>query len=80
MVTQTSSSPARVNSYAERHTTGFGSDIRLPELDDLPLPDTDNLAAADIRKLSKALFARLAELEEGTPRVVEKPSPSAQKP
>ncbi|MFI6494081.1 SigB/SigF/SigG family RNA polymerase sigma factor [Streptomyces sp. NPDC050564] len=67
MVTQASSGPAYANSYAERHTTGSGGGVPLPGQDAPSLPDTEGLAAADIRKLSKFLFARLGELEEGTP-------------
>ncbi|MFF5483554.1 RNA polymerase sigma factor SigF [Streptomyces sp. NPDC012935] len=67
MVTQTSSRPVRTTSYAERHTSCSGSGIPLPELQNVPtLSDTDGLGAAEVRQLSKSLFARLGELEEGT--------------
>jgi RNA polymerase sigma-B factor len=67
MVTQASSSTAHTTPYAERHTTGLGDGVPLPGQDAPLLPDTDGLAATDIRKLSKTLFARLGELDEGTP-------------
>ncbi|WP_327673937.1 MULTISPECIES: SigB/SigF/SigG family RNA polymerase sigma factor [unclassified Streptomyces] len=57
----------------ERHTTGLGGAAPtaaapgLPSLSDTGgLPDTGGLTTADIRDLSKSLFARLGELEEGT--------------
>ncbi|WP_425825668.1 SigB/SigF/SigG family RNA polymerase sigma factor [Streptomyces fractus] len=51
----------------ERHTTGLGG--AAPAADTpgpWSLSDTGGLSAADIRDLSKSLFARLGELEEGT--------------
>ncbi|MBC9714777.1 SigB/SigF/SigG family RNA polymerase sigma factor [Streptomyces sp. TRM66268-LWL] len=70
--TQLSGNHATEISYAERHTTGLdsigagaGTLPGLPE--DLSSSDIEQLSAADIRKLSKVLFARLDELEEGTP-------------
>ncbi|MFF3490351.1 SigB/SigF/SigG family RNA polymerase sigma factor [Streptomyces sp. NPDC002795] len=50
-----------------RHTTGPGGAAPAADAPALPsLPDTGGLTAADIRELSKSLFARLGELEEGT--------------
>ncbi|MGW0686135.1 SigB/SigF/SigG family RNA polymerase sigma factor [Streptomyces sp. NPDC002754] len=51
----------------ERHTTGLGGPAPAADAPGLlALPDTGGRTAADIRDLSKALFARLGELEEGT--------------
>ncbi|MFD3580449.1 RNA polymerase sigma factor SigF [Streptomyces sp. NPDC058644] len=70
MVTKLSSSPAGTISHAERHTAGLGSATALqalPDLPDLPSPSAVGRPdPADIRKLSKTLFIRLDELEEGT--------------
>ncbi|MGP3775765.1 SigB/SigF/SigG family RNA polymerase sigma factor [Streptomyces sp. SDT5-1] len=51
----------------ERHTTGLGGAAASVEVSGPSSPNvTGPLTAADIRDLSKSLFARLADLEEGT--------------
>ncbi|MGD6747736.1 SigB/SigF/SigG family RNA polymerase sigma factor [Streptomyces sp. BH106] len=51
----------------ERHTTGPGGAAPAADAPGLPSQsDRGGLTAADIRELSKSLFARLGELEEGT--------------
>ncbi|NBE50800.1 SigB/SigF/SigG family RNA polymerase sigma factor [Streptomyces sp. YC537] len=58
-----------MSSYAERHTTGpDAARADVPGLEGLaPLPDSQSINGPDARALSKTLFARLDELEEGTP-------------
>ncbi|MDI3419568.1 SigB/SigF/SigG family RNA polymerase sigma factor [Streptomyces luteolus] len=67
MATQVSHTSTPTAPHAERHTAGPGSPAELPGRHDLPSPsDTARLPAEEIRRLSKTLFARLDELEEGT--------------
>ncbi|MCX4834639.1 SigB/SigF/SigG family RNA polymerase sigma factor [Streptomyces sp. NBC_01016] len=78
---QASSHPAQRTDVPERHMAGLGSAAPsadapgLPSLSDTDTDtdtdtgtdtDIDTLAPADIRGLSKSLFARLGEVEEGT--------------
>lgn len=67
----TTSSAASTMSYAERHTVGpdFAA-AEPPVTEHLPPyagPNTGSRRTADLRALSKALFARLDAVEEGTP-------------
>ncbi|MFI5660051.1 SigB/SigF/SigG family RNA polymerase sigma factor [Streptomyces sp. NPDC051684] len=67
MTPQAMSHPAPRSDTPERHTTGPGSAAPAVGVPGLPsLSATDALAPADIRDLSKSLFARLDEFEEGT--------------
>ncbi|MHC5261522.1 SigB/SigF/SigG family RNA polymerase sigma factor [Streptomyces sp. UC4497] len=77
MMPQATSHPAQRSDVPERHMTGLGSAAPsadapgLPSLSDTGADDgvgigTGTLAPADIRHLSKSLFARLDEVEEGT--------------
>ncbi|MGH4031090.1 SigB/SigF/SigG family RNA polymerase sigma factor [Actinomycetota bacterium Odt1-20B] len=73
MVTAIPSHPGRTHPGAGRHTTGPDATALaglpgLPGLESLPpLPDPRSTNGTDARALSKTLFARLDELEEGTP-------------
>ncbi|MFE0104853.1 SigB/SigF/SigG family RNA polymerase sigma factor [Streptomyces sp. NPDC059009] len=72
-MTTISSHPGRTTAGAGRHTTGpdATAPAGLPGLSGLEclpsLPDPRSTNGTDARALSKTLFARLDELEEGTP-------------
>jgi RNA polymerase sigma-B factor len=52
---------------AERHTDGPDISTGEPQARELPQPFPTGQRTAELRSLSKALFARLDEVEEGTP-------------